>query len=131
MLHFHTGAIAVARRKTKMNQSIERDEESAVGSNAWERQALQVVMSHEGMTFLPIDGNPRHGLLVIQHACADDGWLRGDGMRSRSSQGESVVEVFERLGQWWVMPRSRKSSGQSAMGLKGQNFSYPSRFEQH
>lgn len=114
-----------------MNQSIERDDESAVGSNAWERQALQVVMNHEGMTFLPIDGNPRHGLLVINHACADDGWLRGDGMRSQSSHGESVVEVFERLGQWWVMPRSRKSSGQSAIGLKGQNFSYPSQFGQH
>lgn len=89
-----------------MNPCIEKDDESGISSTAWEKQGLQAMMSHDGMKFLPIDGNPRHGLLVINQAYPDDGCLRGTGMRFQAARGASVIEVFERLGQWRVMPRS-------------------------
>lgn len=103
-----------------MDQCVEREEEFDVVSNVWSKQALQVVMNHDGMKFLPIDGNPRHGLLVINHELADDGWLRRDGQRFQPAHGVSVIEIFERLGQWRVMPRSRKNPGQPLTGLTGQ-----------
>ena len=86
------------------------------GSNSWEEQALQAGMHHDGMAFFPIDGNPRHGLLAINHEYADDGLLHSDGMqswsadkvrKSQAAHGVSVIEIVERLGQWRVMPRSR------------------------
>jgi hypothetical protein len=40
-----------------------------------------------GMKFMPIDNNPRHGMLSV-----------GRG---------GAVEVVQRLGQWWVMPQRR------------------------
>jgi secreted PhoX family phosphatase len=85
----------------------ESDDEAGLVSGTWEEQALQSGTHHDGMTFLPIDGNPRHGLLVIHHEGADDGGLHGDGMRDPPSLGVSVIEIFQRLGQWRVMPRSR------------------------
>lgn len=86
------------------------------GSNSWQEQALQAGMHHDGMEFYPIDGNPRHGLLAINHEYTDDGLLHADGMRtwsadkvrkSQAAHGVSVIEVIERLGQWRVMPGSR------------------------
>jgi len=90
-----------------MDSCLEPDDEAGLVSCTWEEQALQAGTHHDGMTFLPIDGNPRHGLLVINHEGTDDGWLRSDGMRNSPSQGVSVIEIFQRLGQWRVMPRSR------------------------
>jgi secreted PhoX family phosphatase len=107
MPRFHTDTIAVANREKKMNRCFEKDGESGMSSTTWEKQALQAVINHDGMTFMPIDGNPRHGLLVINQAYTDDSGLRGQGMRSQAAQGVNVIEVFERLGQWRVMPRPR------------------------
>jgi secreted PhoX family phosphatase len=85
-------------------------------SNTWEEQALQAGMHHDGMAFFPIDGNPRHGLLAINHEYTDDGLLHADGMvswsadkvrKSQAAHGVSVVEVLERQGEWRVMPQSR------------------------
>jgi uncharacterized protein len=89
-----------------MNLCFEKDDESDISSTACEKQAMQVVMNHDGMTFLPIDGNQRHGLLIINHAYTDDDWLRSKGMSSQADLGVSTIEIFERLGQWRVMPRS-------------------------
>lgn len=86
------------------------------GSNTWEEQALQAGMHHDGVEFFPIDGNPRHGLLAINHEYTDDGLLHSDGMqtwsadkvrKSQAAHGVSVIEIIERQGRWWVMPRSR------------------------
>jgi secreted PhoX family phosphatase len=90
-----------------MNQCVEKNDESGISSAVWEKQALQAGMNHDGMTFFPIDGNPRHGMLVINHAYTHDDWLRSKGMSSQVAQGVSAIEIFERLGQWRVMPRSR------------------------
>lgn len=101
------------------------------GSNNWEEQALQAGMHHDGMEFFPIDGNPRHGLLAINHEYTDDGLLHGDGMRtwslekvrkSQAAHGVSVIEILERQGQWHVMPRSRHArriTGQTPMVISG------------
>jgi uncharacterized protein len=86
------------------------------GSNSSKDQSLQAGMHHDGMSFFPIDGNPRHGLLAINHEYTDDGLLHSDGMaawsaekvlKSQAAHGVSVVEVIERQGQWRVMPNSR------------------------
>ncbi len=86
------------------------------GSNTWEEQSLQAGMHHDGMSFFPIDGNPRHGLLAINHEYTDDGLLHVDGManwsankvrKSQAAHGVSVIEIIERQGQWHVMPSSR------------------------
>ena len=86
------------------------------GSNSWEEQSLQAGMHHDGMAFFPIDGNPRHGLLAINHEYTDDGLLHADGMqnwsadkvrKSQAAHGVSVIEIVERQGQWRVMPGSR------------------------
>lgn len=45
----------------------------ADASNTWQEQALQAGMHHDGMEFFPLDGNPRHGLLAINHEYTDDG----------------------------------------------------------
>ena len=85
-------------------------------SNTWEEQALQGGMHHDGMSFFPMDGNPRHGLLAINHEYTDDGLLHADGManwsiskvrKSQAAHGVSVVEIIERQGRWYVMPDSR------------------------
>jgi len=90
-----------------MGQSYGWDRELGVGASTWEEQAPQAGLRHDHMAFFPIDGNPRHGLLVINHTYTADGWLQRNGMR----QGVSVVEIFERQGQWRVMPRSRHDRG--------------------
>jgi uncharacterized protein len=85
-------------------------------SNSWQDQTLQAGMHHDGMSFFPIDGNPRHGLLAINHEYTDDGLLHVDGMaswsankvrKSQAAHGVSVIEIIERQGQWHVMPGSR------------------------
>ena len=85
-------------------------------SNTWQEQALQAGMHHDGMAFFALDGNPRHGLLVINHEYTDDGLLHPDGQRqwsadkvrkSQAAHGVSVIEIVERLGQWQIMPASR------------------------
>jgi hypothetical protein len=100
-------------------------------SNSWEEQALQAGMHHDGMEFFPIDGNPRHGLLAINHEYTDDGLLHSDGMqnwsadkvrKSQMAHGVSVIEVIERQGLWHVMPRSRyarRITGQTPMTISG------------
>lgn len=100
-------------------------------SNTWEEQALQAGMHHDGMAFFPIDGNPRHGLLAINHEYTDDGLLHADGManwsadkvrKSQAAHGASVIEVIERQGQWHVMPRSRyarRITGNTPMAVSG------------
>lgn len=101
------------------------------GSNTWEEQALQAGMHHDGMAFFPIDGNPRHGLMAINHEYTDDGLLHSDGMqnwsadkvrKSQMAHGVSVIEIIERQGQWRVMPQSRyarRITGQTPMAVSG------------
>jgi len=101
------------------------------GSNSWEEQSLQAGMHHDGMAFFPIDGNPRHGLLAINHEYTDDGLLHADGMqnwsadkvrKSQAAHGVSVIEIIERQGQWRVMPGSRyarRITGNTPMAVSG------------
>ncbi len=86
------------------------------GSNSWEDQSLQAGMHHDGMALFPIDGNPRHALLAINHEYTDDGLLHVSGMsdwsankvrKSQAAHGVSIIEIIERQGQWHVMPDSR------------------------
>jgi secreted PhoX family phosphatase len=88
----------------------------ADGTNTWQEQSLQAGMHHDGMAFFPIDKNPRHGLLAINHEYTDDGLLHVDGMqswsadkvrKSQAAHGASIIEVVERQGEWRVMPKSR------------------------
>lgn len=88
----------------------------ADGTNTWQEQSLQAGMHHDGMAFFPIDKNPRHGLLAINHEYTDDGLLHADGMqswsadkvrKSQAAHGVSIIEIIERQGQWRVMPKSR------------------------
>ena len=85
-------------------------------SNSWQEQLLQSGMHHDGMEYFPLDKNPRHGLLAINHEYTDDGLLHSDGMltwtaekvrKSQAAHGVSVIEVVERAGVWRVMPNSR------------------------
>ena len=89
---------------------------SADASNSWQEQMLQAGMHHDGMEFFPLDKNPRHGLLAINHEYTDDGLLHSDGMqtwtaekvrKSQAAHGVSVIEVVERASVWRVMPNSR------------------------
>ena len=89
---------------------------SADASNSWQEQLLQSGMHHDGMEYFPLDKNPRHGLLAINHEYTDDGLLHSDGMKtwsadkvrkSQAAHGVSVIEVVERAGVWRVMPNSR------------------------
>ncbi len=89
---------------------------SPSASNSWQEQLLQSGMHHDGMEFFPLDKNPRHGLLAINHEYTDDGLLHSDGMKtwthdkvrkSQAAHGVSVIEVVERAGVWRVMPNSR------------------------
>jgi hypothetical protein len=90
-----------------MDQGYGGDEVSAIGSNTWSEQAMLVNCKfRERIAFFPIDGNPRHGLLVISPAKTVDSGLRHDSVQPRTANGVRVVEVFERLGQWRVMPRT-------------------------
>ncbi|MDP1740913.1 PhoX family phosphatase [Polaromonas sp.] len=89
---------------------------NADASNSWQEQLLQSGMHHDGMEYFPLDKNPRHGLLAINHEYTDDGLLHSDGMltwtaekvrKSQAAHGVSVIEVVERAGVWRVMPNSR------------------------
>ena len=89
---------------------------SADASNSWQEQLLQSGMHHDGMEYFPLDKNPRHGLLAINHEYTDDGLLHSDGMqtwtadkvrKSQAAHGVSVIEVVERAGVWRVLPNSR------------------------
>ncbi|GAB3471009.1 PhoX family protein [Polaromonas eurypsychrophila] len=85
-------------------------------SNSVQEQLLQAGMHHDGMEYFPLDKNPRHGLLAINHEYTDDGLLHSDGMKtwtaekvrkSQAAHGVSIIEVVERGGVWRVMPNSR------------------------
>lgn len=103
----------------------------ADASNTWQEQALQAGMHHDGMAFFPLDGNPRHGLLALNHEYTDDGLLHMDGQRqwsidkvrkSQAAHGVSVIEIVERLGQWQVMPASRfarRITASTPMAIRG------------
>ncbi len=89
---------------------------AADASNTVQEQLLQAGMHHDGMEYFPLDKNPRHGLLAINHEYTDDGLLHGDGMKtwtaekvrkSQAAHGVSIIEVVERGGVWRVMPNSR------------------------
>ena len=106
-------------------------------SNTWQDQTLQAGMHHDGMSFFPIDGNPRHGLLAINHEYTDDGLLHPDGMqnwsldkvrKSQAAHGVSVIEVIERAGEWRVMPNSRfarRITGLTPIRLEGPAQGHP------
>ncbi|MCJ0763037.1 PhoX family protein [Variovorax terrae] len=88
----------------------------ADASNSWQEQALQSGMHHDGMEYFPLDKNPRHGLLAVNHEYTDDGLLHPDGMKTwsadkvrkaQAAHGVSVIEIAERQGQWRVVPQSR------------------------
>ena len=101
------------------------------GSNTWQEQSLQAGMHHDGMEYFPLDQDPRHGLLAINHEYADDGLLHLDGMKtwsadkvrkSQAAHGVSVVEVVERAGVWQVMPHSmyaRRITASTPMRISG------------
>jgi uncharacterized protein len=89
---------------------------SADASNSTSDQLLQAGMHHDGMEYFPLDKNPRHGLLAINHEYTDDGLLHSDGMKtwtaekvrkSQAAHGVSIIEVAERDGVWRVVPGSR------------------------
>ncbi len=100
-------------------------------SNSWQEQLLQSGMHHDGMEYFPLDKNPRHGLLAINHEYTDDGLLHSDGMltwtadkvrKSQAAHGVSVIEVVERAGVWRVMPNSRyarRITGNTPMVFSG------------
>jgi secreted PhoX family phosphatase len=104
---------------------------SADASNSWQDQLLQSGMHHDGMAYFPLDKNPRHGLLAINHEYTDDGLLHSDGMKtwtadkvrkSQAAHGVSVIEVIERAGVWRVMPNSRyarRITGNTPMQFSG------------
>ena len=49
-------------------------------------------MHHDGMEFFPLDQDPRHGLLAINHEYTDDGLLHADGMKTlERRQGAQVA----------------------------------------
>jgi secreted PhoX family phosphatase len=88
----------------------------ADASNSAADQLLQAGMHHDGMEYFPLDKNPRHGLLAINHEYTDDGLLHSDGMlswtaekvrKSQAAHGVSIIEVAERGGAWRVVPNSR------------------------
>ncbi|MDO9358098.1 MAG: PhoX family phosphatase [Polaromonas sp.] len=89
---------------------------AADASNSANDQLLQAGMHHDGMEYFPLDKNPRHGLLAINHEYTDDGLLHSDGMatwtaekvrKSQAAHGVSVIEVRENGGVWRVVPNSR------------------------
>jgi secreted PhoX family phosphatase len=91
-------------------------------------QALQAGMNPNGMAFFLVDGNPRHGLLVSDHAQLYDGLPCSDGMQSWSvdkldksmaASSASVIEIVERMGKWCVLPRSRHAQHVMASTLMG------------
>ncbi|MBX9870443.1 MAG: hypothetical protein K2X75_00455 [Burkholderiaceae bacterium] len=51
--------------------------------------ALSLEQQAAGLLFLPLDGNPRHGVLAL---FVDEGELHG------------AIEIVERQGRWLVMP---------------------------
>jgi uncharacterized protein len=87
----------------------------ADASNTWQDQQLQAGMHHDGMEYFPIDKNPRHGLLAVNHEYTDDGLLHTDGMKTwtadkvrkaQAAHGVSIIEVVEQAGAWQVKPQS-------------------------
>ncbi|MDP2033514.1 MAG: PhoX family phosphatase [Polaromonas sp.] len=104
---------------------------SADASNSANDQLLQAGMHHDGMEYFPLDNNPRHGLLAINHEYTDDGLLHSDGMKtwtadkvrkSQAAHGVSIIEVIERGGVWRVMPNSRyarRITGNTPMAFGG------------
>ena len=104
---------------------------SADASNSANDQLLQAGMHHDGMEYFPLDKNPRHGLLAINHEYTDDGLLHSDGMKtwtadkvrkSQAAHGVSIIEVIERGGVWRVMPNSRyarRITGNTPMAFGG------------
>jgi secreted PhoX family phosphatase len=110
---------------------------NADASNSTQDQLLQAGMHHDGMEFFPLDKNPRHGLLAINHEYTDDGLLHSDGMatwtaekvrKSQAAHGVSVIEVVERGGVWRVMPNSpyaRRITGNTPMTFGGPAAGHP------
>ncbi len=53
-----------------------------------------------GYEFAPIDNNPRHGVLSLSAKVEQ----RSAGYCGTSDIRETMVEVVERCGLWWVLP---------------------------
>ena len=91
-------------------------------------QALQAGLNHNGMAFIRVDDNPRHGLLASNHEQSNNGLPYSDGLQSSSidkhdqskvAQSASVIEIVERMGKWCVLPRSRHAQHIVASTLMG------------
>lgn len=91
---FHALAIVKSQRAPKIPTSNLRcDAMQSNGEKLMERVQAMLrrldarALQRLGMRFLPIDNNPRHGLLTLGPSGA--------------------IEVIHRVGQWWVMPQRR------------------------
>ncbi len=86
----------------------------ADASNAWQEQALQAGMHHDGIEYFPLNRTGSYGLLAMNHEYTDDGLLHSDGMKNWSADkvrkaqeahGVSVIEVQQQAdGSWRVLP---------------------------
>lgn len=60
------------------------------GAQLLHRWNVAVDGAMAGLLFLPLDGNPRHGLLGL--------------LSAHSAEGLDAIEILERQGRWLVMP---------------------------
>jgi secreted PhoX family phosphatase len=91
-------------------------------------RALQAGVNRNGMAFLLVDGNPRHGLLASNHEQSHNGLPYSDGVqtwsinrpdKSKAPRSASVIEIVERMGKWCVLPRSRHAQHMTTSTLTG------------
>jgi hypothetical protein len=64
--------------------------EPPAGAQLLHRWRVPVDGAAAGLLFLPLDGNPRHGLLGLASA--------------HGAEGLDAIEILERQGRWLVMP---------------------------
>jgi len=90
-------------------------------SNTAAEQALQAGMHHDGMHFFPIDNNPNHGLLVMNHEYIDATLLHTDGGfkdnpdtyskekvdKEMAAHGVSIIEIQKQGDQWTINKNSK------------------------
>jgi hypothetical protein len=107
-------------------------------------QAVQIGMHHDGMTFFPIDGSSRDGLLAINHEYIEPRFLHvaawgrpidsgrmpvtGDARPAEevrkeiNAHGVSVVRIARDAGGAWQVvadPRNRRVTGATPMRIAG------------
>lgn len=59
------------------------------------RWSIPAGASATGLAFLPLDGNPRHGVLAL--------------FLAKGSELHDAIEILERQGRWLVMPDSARA----------------------